>query len=81
MAAILDFALKIYVPFNTFWYIFKLLLPDDLEIRSKRFHNYYNLYRVYPQVARTTGKHAIKSTGLYICLNKCTSLGINNQLL
>ena len=33
MAAILDFTLKIYVPLNTFWYIFKILLPDDLEIR------------------------------------------------
>ena len=29
----LDFTLKIYVPLNTFWYIFKILLPDDLEIR------------------------------------------------
>ena len=33
MAAILDFALKIYVPLNTFWYIFKILLSDDLDIR------------------------------------------------
>ena len=40
MAAILDFTLKIYVPFNTFWYIFKILLPDDLQIRLKKVHNY-----------------------------------------
>ena len=34
MTAILDFTLKIYVPLNTFLYIFKILLPDDyLEIR------------------------------------------------
>ena len=46
--AILDFTLKIYVPLNTFWYIFKILLPDDLEIRLKRFHNYCNLCRVTP---------------------------------
>ena len=31
MAAV--FTLKIYVPLNKFWYIFKILLPDDLEIR------------------------------------------------
>ena len=36
MAAILDFTLKIYVPLNTFWYIFKILLPDDLENQIKR---------------------------------------------
>ena len=33
MAANFDFTLKIYVPLNTFWYIFKMLVPDDLEIR------------------------------------------------
>ena len=33
MAAILDFTLEIYVPLNTFWYIFKILLSDHLEIR------------------------------------------------
>ena len=33
MAAILDFSLKKYVPLNTFWYIFKIILPDELEIR------------------------------------------------
>ena len=32
MAAIFDFMLKIYVPLNTFWYIFEILLPDALEI-------------------------------------------------
>ena len=33
MAAIWDFTLKMYVSLNTFWYIFKILLPDDLENR------------------------------------------------
>ena len=33
MAAILDFTLKINVPLNTFLYIFKILLLNDLEIR------------------------------------------------
>ena len=28
-----NFTLKIYVPLNTFWYIFQILLTDDLEIR------------------------------------------------
>ena len=32
MAAIFDFTLKIYVPLNTFWYIFEILLLDALEI-------------------------------------------------
>ena len=53
MAAISDFTLKIYFPLNTLWYIFKILPPDDLEIIKKTFHNYFNLCRVYPQVART----------------------------
>ena len=37
MAAILESTLKIYVPLNTFWYIFIILLPGDLEIRKKGF--------------------------------------------
>ena len=37
MAAILDFTFKIYVPLNTFWYIFIIVLPGDLEIRKKGF--------------------------------------------
>ena len=33
MAAILDFYVENIVPLDTFWYIFKILLPDDFEIR------------------------------------------------
>ena len=33
MAAILDFTLKIYDSLNILWYIFKILLPDNWDIR------------------------------------------------
>ena len=36
MAATLDFTLKIYVPLNTFWYIFKNITPRRLKNQIKK---------------------------------------------